>query len=386
MDGGTIAMHGMSAGLKKAGVEVEVLALNTKKHHVDVSQLPEEYIQDFKLTAIDVDTSVRILPAIMNLVGKGSYNIDRFDIPEVHERIRERLKSNEYDVIHLESLFMAPYIQTVRECCRSMISLRCHNVEYRIWDRMARKQNNPLKRWYFSFLSERIKEYEKSALSLIDGMVCISDEDADHFKEMGYSGPVDVISIGLDPDSYKVTGGSTDDVSFFHLASMDWMPNLQGVDWYLEKVHPLVCKLNSDVQVHFAGRSMPERIKKQASPQLQVYDRVDDAAGFMRDKQVMIVPLLSGSGVRVKIIEGLAMGKTIISTSVGAEGIYCTDGENIIIADSPEKFSESMLKCINDPAFCHNIGLNGRKLFENKYSDIVLGKRTVEFYRKLTVR
>lgn len=384
MDGGTIAMHGMASGLKKAGAHLEVAALNTLKHHVDTEKLPQTYLNEFKMEAVDADTSVKILPALRNLAGKGSYNIDRFDINGFHELLRRKLQNDRYDIVQLESLFMAPYIGTIRECSDARICLRSHNVEHIIWERMADNEKNPFRRWYLRFLSKRLKRYELSIFDLVDCVLCISEDDAELYRELGYAGPMEVISIGLDPERYA--DGSVNDgvVSFFHLASMDWLPNQEAVDWYIRDVHPQVCQISGDIRVHLAGRAMPRRIKVIGSSQLIVHDKIDDAASFMKDKQVMIVPLLSGSGVRVKIIEGLAMGKTIISTSIGAEGIAYSNGENMIIADTPSQFSGAMAKCYDDPEYCRSIGRNGRELFERSYSDVALGNKTLQFYRHIT--
>ncbi len=383
-DGGTIAMYGMATGMKKAGAQIDVMALNTRKHHVDMNEIPESYRSDFDLTAIDVNTTVRPLPAFMNLFGSSSYNIDRFDVPEFHDLLIGRLAEKSYDVIHLESLFMAPYISTIRKYTDAVICLRNHNVEHRIWEHMFKNQVNILKRWYMRLLAKRLKIFELNTFNQIDGMLCISDDDSDNFRELGYKGPMEVVSIGLNPDRYTINRSPTDRISFFHLASMDWLPNVEAVEWYIKTIHPTISESQEDIQVHFAGRSMPDRLKRLANDTLKIHDKIDDAGAFMDDKQVMIVPLLSGSGVRVKIIEGLAMGKTIISTSIGAEGIKYTDGENILIADTKDAFAAAMLKCSHDPAFSRQVGMNGRKLFEDEYSDLTLGKRTVEFYRMLT--
>jgi glycosyltransferase involved in cell wall biosynthesis len=118
-------------------------------------------------------------------------------------------------------------------------------------------------------------------------------------------------------------------------------------------------------------------------PNVRSEGEVDDAQEFMHNKQIMIVPLLSGGGMRVKIIEGMASGKTIVSTSIGAEGISYTNGKNILIADSPDEIVKQLEKCLKDPAYCYSIGAEARKLAADSYSNESIGKKVVDFFRTL---
>jgi glycosyltransferase involved in cell wall biosynthesis len=161
------------------------------------------------------------------------------------------------------------------------------------------------------------------------------------------------------------------------------MPNLEAVDWFLNKVFPLLIKKDPEINVVLAGKNMPERIFRLADKNLKVYGKIDDPKTFMADKHVMIVPLLSGGGMRVKIIEGMAAGKAIVSTSVGAEGINYTNGLNIMIADKAEDFCNAILQLKRDSALRESVSFKARKLIEEEYDNDVLGKRVMKFLESL---
>jgi len=187
----------------------------------------------------------------------------------------------------------------------------------------------------------------------------------------------------LDMEKYPVHKMGMEIPFVFHLGSMDWLPNIEGVSWFLDHVYPLILQNKNSFKIFLAGKSMPEYFMKLANDQLIVSGRIDDSKSFMADKPIMIVPLLSGGGMRVKIIEGLAMGKTIISTTIGAEGIKYTNKKNILIADSPEEFYSAIVKCTSDIKYCKEIGKNARRLAVNVYENEIIGKELLHFYNSM---
>ena len=167
---------------------------------------------------------------------------------------------------------------------------------------------------------------------------------------------------------------------------MDYLPNIEGVNWFLETIYPGLIKSTPGVPVFLAGKNMPEEIFKMANDKLKVSGRIDDARNYLSDKQIMIVPLLSGGGMRVKIIEGMAMGKTIISTTVGAEGIKYKHNKNILIADTPQEFIDAIIHCVNNPDVAKAIGIEARNLSEKTYENKIIGDNMLKFYDDVSNR
>lgn len=376
-------MFNMANALIKAGADVKIVSFNTKKHFVDLNKVPEYFNKTFKPEVVYLDATVQPLSALANLFQNKSYNISRFDTPEFHYGIKSILEKEKFDIIQLESLFMTPYIGTIRKLSDALVVLRAHNVEYIIWERLAAASKNGLRKWYLNLLASRLKSYELKVIKKLDAIVALTGDDMKTFNDSGCTLPVLVSPIGLDMEKYPVHKIGTETPSVFHLGSMDWLPNIEGVNWFLDYVYPYIQQNKNSFKIFLAGKSMPDDFMKLTNESLIVSGRVDDSKSFMADKPIMIVPLLSGGGMRVKIIEGLAMGKTIISTTIGAEGIKYTNGKNILIADTPEEFYAAIVKCTSDVEFCKEVGKNARQLAVTVYENEIIGKELLRFYDSL---
>ena len=162
------------------------------------------------------------------------------------------------------------------------------------------------------------------------------------------------------------------------------LPNEEGVRWFIDQVWPHVHKQFPDLKYFLAGRAMPGWMKELRVPGVEVLGEVEDARAFIASRSVMIVPLFSGSGIRIKIIEGMAAGKTVISTLLGAEGIHYSNGENILIANAPCEFFDMISLCIEDPSRRKMIGNNARMLIESEYDRDAITQRLISFYQQLT--
>lgn len=174
-----------------------------------------------------------------------------------------------------------------------------------------------------------------------------------------------------------------DENSIFHLGSLDWMPNQEAVKWFLENVWMKVLKQHPDLMFYVAGRNMPDEFKKINYPNVNFISKVDNAIHFMNSKNLMVVPLFAGSGMRIKIIEGMALGKTIISTSIGAEGIDAIPDIHILIANTPSEFVNQINKCLAEPDFSKKIGDSAMQFVHNKYDNTLVINDLIIFYKQL---
>ncbi|MCW5897864.1 MAG: glycosyltransferase [Flavobacteriales bacterium] len=384
IDGGSKAMHNLMRGLVAAGHQVKVLCISTPKQGFQPSEVPREMARQTRMEAVYVDTRVNVVDAFTDLITADNYNISRFFSPDMDIRLIRLLSEETFDIVQLESLFMTPYIPTIRRYSKARVVLRSHNLEHVIQDRIATGERNFLKRPYRRFLAKQLEQYEMAVLDRLDGVAAISPTDAEHFKEHGTKTPIASIPFGVDPDEYPVdprpSGGRP---VFFHLGSMDWLPNEEGVRWLLESVWPKVVKKRPDARLHLAGNKMPKDLMELELDGVQVKGRVKNALTYMQARQVMVVPLFSAGGMRVKIIEGMALGKAIISTPIGAEGIAHTEGRDILIGRNAQEFTQHMVALMDDPALAHRLGMEARKLVEKRYSDGSIVADLVAFYKRL---
>lgn len=280
---------------------------------------------------------------------------------------------------------MAPYIETIREYSNARIILRTHNVEHLIWDRIAKKTKFPPKRWYLNHLVRTLKNYEMNALNKVDGIAAITYRDAAFFR--GETAvPVIDIPFGVNPDEFIPHYEINENPTLYHIGSMNWMPNEEGIYWFLDKIWTKVAKRNPDLQLNLAGRNMPSWLLNLKKRNINIFGEVPDAKEFVKNNDIAIVPLLSGSGIRIKIIESMAMGKTVITTMVGAEGIQYSEYENIIIADSPAKMVEVICKIVKDPEEAQRIGRNARHLVEDIYDNKKIIERLLIFYDEICMK
>ncbi len=278
---------------------------------------------------------------------------------------------------------MTPYIATIRRFSDAKIVLRSHNLEYLIWERMAEVSKNRAKRAYLNLLARQLKKFELSILNQIDGIAAISNEDAKKYKNLGCKIPLITIPFGIDIENYPVNTSDIEYPSLFHLGAMDWKPNIEGVSWFIQDIWPKIIKVYPDLKFYLAGRNMPNWLLDENDDNIVVLGEVDNAYHFMNKKAIMIVPLLSAGGMRVKIIEGMALNKTIISTGIGAEGINYTKGENILIADNINEFLEAIERVVSNREELDRIGKNARNLVELEYNNTKLTGNLVEFYKQL---
>lgn len=384
IDGGSKAMHNLTRGLLDKGHSVKVLCISTPKQPLDLRQVPTTHAEQTRMEGVFVDTSVNIVDAFTDLITADNYNISRFFSPDMDIRLIRLLSDEQFDIVQLESLFMTPYIPTIRRYSNARIVLRSHNLEHVIQDRIASGERNFLKRPYRRFLANQLQAYEMEVLNRVDGVAAISPTDSAHFVEHCTDTPVVTIPFGVDPQEYPFEEERRSaPPSFFHLGSMDWLPNEEGVRWLLNSVWPKVMKKRPHARLNLAGNKMPQDLLDGDFEGVGIKGRVKNAMTYMAANQVMVVPLFSAGGMRVKIIEGMAMGKAIIATPIGAEGIAHTDGKNIMLARTIPEFTEAIVALLDDPERSLNLGLEARELVLSHYSNERIVSDLTAFYKRL---
>jgi len=383
IDGGCIAMNNISQGLLQNGHELKIITIVTSKHPLQLEKLSAEYIEKTKIEGVFIDTSLNLIDAFSALVTSDSYNISRFFSPDFDRKLTQLLLEEKFDIIHLESLFMTPYIATIRRNSKGKIVLRSHNLEYMIWERMAETSKNFAKKRYLKILAKQLKKYEFGVLDAVDGIAAISGEDGKKYLHSEYNKPLVTIPFGINLDLYNSDNSKEEFPSLFHIGAMDWLPNIEGIEWFLKEIWPSVNEKFPDLKFYLAGRKMPESMLQTKHKNVIVVGEIQDANEFMSSKSIMIVPLLTAGGIRVKIIEAMALKKSVISTTIGAHGIEGENKKDIFIADTKEDFVNSIYALVNNYQNHIDIGKNARKLVEEKYDNKKLTEELIEFYQML---
>ena len=381
-EGGPMAMNSIITGLLEAGHQIKILAINNEKYNVKASDIPDDYKKKTNIELIDVDLRIRPLKAFLNLFTKKSYHVERFISKDFRSRLIELIQKEQFDVVQLEMLYMTPYVEDIRQHSKALIVLRAHNVEHKIWERIAKETKFFLKRWYINHLAKTLKEYELHALETVDGIAAITRKDAAFFRKY-CSKPIIDIPYGVYPEEFTPEFEIEGKPKFYHIGSMNWMPNEEGIRWFIDEILPKTIEKVPDFVYHLAGRSMPEWLTTLKNPHVNVIGEVPDAKEFVAKHNVAIVPLLSGSGIRIKIIESMAMGKTVITTRVGAEGILYDEEVNIIIAENKAKMVEAIRSINENPQIAVRIGQAARRLIEETYDNRKIIARLLMFYEQI---
>jgi polysaccharide biosynthesis protein PslH len=382
-DGESIAVTYLSKALTDLGCKVTLLAMNTPKHHIDIENLHEDFDHYDSINTVNVDNGLNVFKAFANIFSKDSYHVSRFISEEYKEKLIKLLTEEDYDIIQLETLYLAPYIPTIKKYSKAIISMRSHNIEFEIWERITSNTSNGLKKWYLKYLTSKLKRYEVASLNDYDYLVAISDRDLTRFKQLGYRNGSITTPIGLELDAYTYTNKAITNNNLCFIGSLDWRPNIEGVDWFTKEVWPLIQKKNRNIRLNIAGRNTPEDLVVNKIPNINIVGEVNDAIDFINSHTIMIVPLLSGSGMRVKILEGLALGKTVITTSLGLEGINAEHEKHLLIADTPEEFKNAILRAYNDATLRYKIGKNAKEFIHTHFDQVVIAKNLFLKYQEL---
>lgn len=377
-DGSSIAIARMIEGFVADGIELTVLVLNTKKHFKSPHHIPPQIKEHVRFEIVEVNTNPNPINAFFNLFQSLPFHVSRFYQKAVTRKLVALLRQSTFDVVQAEGLFLMPYAKIVKEYSQAKIALRAHNIEHLIWKRATENESNLALKQYLRLQTHKLKRYEMYCAAVADAVIPISPVDAAFFKT--YNKHVFTTPCGITlPDTPPKPPVQN---RFFHLGAMDWLPNQQGVDWLIEKVWPLVYHANNTLELHLAGRAMPQRLLNLNVPGITVQGEVDNASKFRTAHGVMLVPLLAGSGMRIKIIEGLAEGLPILSTHIGAEGIQAEHGKNIWLSTNPEDFAAAMLYLASDRQRCIDLGKNAAILAAEVYQNHRLISNLAEFYKR----
>ncbi len=382
-DGGAIASMNLTRGFSLLGHQVTILTMNTLKHHISLDEIPEpvKELADFRL--VDVPARISLISAFFNLLfSRKPYNAVRFISKTFAVELEKILKEKEFDVIQLEGLYVCPYIPLIRKNTSAKIVYRSHNIEHEIWTRSSILARGIEKR-YLKNLAKRIRRFEIQQLNNYDLVVPITQRDGNILDQLGNKKPSHVSQTGIDSSVLIPNAKNLEHPSLFHIGSLDWSPNQEGLIWFLENCWNDIHIKYPELNFYIAGRNAPVWFqRKLGMPNVIFKGEVADAYEFINSKSIMIVPLFSGSGMRIKIIEGMALGKPIITTAIGTEGISTTSGKNIILAEDAAGFTEAISKLIEDRGYFDEISKNAIEYIHEHFDNLTSAGALIEFYKK----
>ena len=258
-----------------------------------------------------------------------------------------------------------------------------HNVETAIWRRHADTAPNPVARAYFRQQASRMFAYERKVCRTVRHVIAVSPEDACQFKKLfGLEGPVSDVPTGVDAGFFTPPAGESRPRSgIVFVGSMDWMPNIDGVHFFVESILPLIRRAHPGCELIIAGRDPAPAIRQLAKSAsgIQVTGTVPDIRPYLWNSAISVVPLRIGGGTRLKIYESMAAGAPVVSTSIGAEGLAVKPGEHILLADTPEAFAQACTGLLSDAQRSRRQAEAARALVEERFSwdQVALGMEQI---------
>ena len=304
---------------------------------------------------------------LFRLFSSEPYSITKYCRPEVRARLRTLLDQETYDGILCDFMVAAGVIPWDSPVPKILFT---HNVEATIWRRHYEVAVSPLWKAVSWLEWRRMDAAEQRYLRLADHVLTVSEADEQAFSSFVDPAKLTVIPTGVDVDYFHAMPVEEVADSLVFTGSMDWLPNEDAVVYFIDSILPLIKRQCPGVSLKIVGRNPSHKLQSRAEMEngVQVTGTVEDIRPFVAQASVCIVPLRIGGGTRLKIYEAMAMGKAVVSTTMGAEGLPVRSGANIVLADTPHAFADSVVSLLRDSAGRKRLGTSARTLVQENYS------------------
>jgi polysaccharide biosynthesis protein PslH len=292
--------------------------------------------------------------------------IDRWRSREMERKIAELMDRERFDSVVCDFLTPAPNLGDFLE----QSVLFQHNVEMAIWRRHAEHAPDTLRRFYFGLQADRMFAFEKKMCARARCVVAVSEADARSMREMFGVKNVSTVATGVDVDYFQRPEQVEPTFDIVFVGSMDWMPNQDGIRFFMDQILPAIRAKLPECTVGIVGRTPSAELIETAKRdgRMTVTGTVPDVRPFLWGSAVSIVPLRVGGGTRLKIYEAMAAGTPVISTTIGAEGLDVSPGQNICIADAPDAFAAACIDLLRNRTGRDGLAAAGRELVETRFS------------------
>jgi glycosyltransferase involved in cell wall biosynthesis len=339
-------------------------------------------------TAAPESTAAQSIDYILRLPSTAPYAVNKFTHQKVRDVVARRLNDGSTEVAVCDFLSAS---LNFPETSPMPVVLFQHNVETMLWRRMADTEKSALRKLSYRIEAQKMAAYETRTLRRFRHVIAVSDHDRKEMLAMDPGCAITVVPTGVDTEQYQpVPSAPGNPPLIVFTGSMDWEPNIDAVEYFCREIFPTVLAAFPDAKFQIVGRNPHPRVRKLASPSVEVTGTVPSVAEYLRNATVVIVPLRIGGGTRLKIFEAMAMRKALISTSIGAEGLDVTSGKDCLIADDAQSFAAAILTFLRDPSLRRSYeddaaALAARydwsqiaKKFADALSDAVNAARTTE--------
>ena len=379
-DGGRIRVFNLLKQIATKS-DVTLLALETQPTDSEgVAQLQQLGIQVHLIPNAPTLPPLSFSTLLKAFLRRQPITVARYALPAYRQKFKELVETGSFNLVHYEMFHTAQFHTETR--LPGVLSQQ--NVDSAIWRRLCSETANPFYKFAYWTQQLAFQRYERVLSPKFDAVTCTSDIDAAVFQRHCSENVIEIIPNGVDVTHYQPDFSAEVSAHLIYIGSMDWYPNEDAVSFFADEVLPRIQENVPDVRFSIVGGNPSARVQKLAERKgVVVTGRVPEIKPYFAEATVFVVPLRIGSGTRLKILEALAMGKAIVSTSVGAEGLDLKDGEEIFIADEPEAFADAVTRLLTDTSLRRRIGENGRARVERDYNWQSIGEKLHQLYTKI---
>lgn len=313
--------------------------------------------------------------------GKDPFNSVKYSSLGFRSALQGLLQRQSFDIVQIEFSLMWQYADIFRGI---PVVLDAHNIEYEIIRQIKDTCGNPIKKILYSLEEKKLKYKEEEAWKKCNLCLTVSDKERDVIDSyLGHSNKVFAIPNGVDLKQFEFHPKADMGKQLLFIGGMDYQPNLDSARHFLKEIFPLIQSKVPDVKLDIVGRELWKIDGRASVGGVEFHENVPDVLPYFGKADVLVVPLRYGAGTRIKILEAMATGLPVVTTSRGCEGIHVKHAEHLMIADSPSDFASAVQRLLKDINLKNSITQNARSLVEEKYSWEMLVGKMERFYSKV---
>jgi polysaccharide biosynthesis protein PslH len=387
-DGHTRRSYNILKGLAEKN-QVYYLSLYETPEEIDpknVKKLEEICNKVEFLSAPSKEFSVPMVARLIrSLFSLDAYTIWRHYSHPFLERADTLISSGEFDIVHCDILPLAYIVNKKRHIYQSITD---HDVSYLKCLRMGKESRNPFLKMFLYLEAWKLRRLEGKIFTKVDLGITVSELDRRILQELCPEGEFAVVENGVETNIF-IPSNNIENNKLLWLGGFDHYPNRDGIYYFLEKIYPKIKQGMPNINFDIIGGGITERLKNltEGDSSVRLMGYVDDPLPYMQSTSVFVVPILSGGGTRLKVLEAMSVGKAIVSTTVGCEGLNGINGTHYILADDPDTFAKEVIRLFQDSLYRKNLGLNARKFVEEYYDYAMICNKLNEIYsRSISMR
>ncbi len=385
-DGEAIGVNDLTNLFLELGHEITLLSFNTTKHFTELDESTREELSKYEsYKLIPLDTNLSPLDLLKSAWSKEGV-LSRFDSSEMRRELVYHLQNYEYDMVLLESTFLMGYIDDVRKYSDAKVILRSHNVEDRIWSRVADNHSKySVQRAYYRRYAQVLHKLEMEVPHVSDAIITVSDLDTEFYQKENPDTPAITVPLSINAEWHQQIKNSENpfpEMSF--IGSLDWRPNIEGLTHFILHILPKIKSRIPDFKLHIAGKNASPGLEELFQNEGIVYHGyVKSSTDFILDYDAALVPLYSGSGIRIKILQSFSLGRAVISTPIGIEGIHATPDRDYLVARTDEEMVDQIEKLFSEKGLIPKLSESGLQFIEEHHSRDMLRNRLKQFLLRL---